>query len=283
LYRISVPEFDKRAFREGLVNAFSHRDYGVMQRVRIQIDNDGLSINSPGGFIEGVNAANLLTAEPRSRNSALSDALKRIGLAERTGRGIDRIYEGSLLYGKPLPAYAGSDAVNVRLFLPRANPDAAFTKFVADAMKGGHEFLSVFSLMILSVIRQLLKADIKQLMEKTGLEEYRVKAALERLIEGGYITAPVGGKSIYSLTPKTIKALGLNAAKPQDSDKKAGMERVLKFAEQHKTVTRGDVIDLLGVTPPQAYRLLAALVGNGKLALSGSKKSAVYTYTGDDA
>jgi ATP-dependent DNA helicase RecG len=145
-------------------------------------------------------------------------------------------------------------------------------------MKGGHEFLSVFSLIILSVIRKSLKADIKQLTEKTGLEKYRVKAALERLIEGGYITAPVGGKSIYSLTSKTIKALGINAAKPQASDKKASMERILKLVGQNKTVTRGDVVDLLGVTPPQAYRLLAALVENGKLALSGNKKSAVYTF-----
>lgn len=39
---------------------------------------------------------NLLTVEPHGRNQALADALKRIGLAERTGRGIDRIYEGSI-------------------------------------------------------------------------------------------------------------------------------------------------------------------------------------------
>ena len=58
------------------------------------ISEDGLNIANPGGFIEGVSIKNLLTAEPHGRNPQLADALKRIGLAERTGRGIDRIYEG---------------------------------------------------------------------------------------------------------------------------------------------------------------------------------------------
>jgi ATP-dependent DNA helicase RecG len=276
LYRISVPEYDKRAFREGLVNAFSHRDYGVMRRVRIQIDNDGMSINSPGGFIEGVNIGNLLTAEPRSRNSALSDALKRIGLAERTGRGIDRIFEGSLIYGKPLPTYAGSDATNVRLFLPRANPDRAFTKFVADSMKDGRDFLSVFSLMVLNALRQSVKTDIKTLIEQTGLEEYRVRSAIDRLIESGYVNAALNGKTTYSLSPKTTKALGLGIKSQSDTKANAGL--VLSLAKEKGTITRGDVIELLTVSAPQAYRLLTALAEKGKLRVSGSKKATAYTY-----
>ncbi len=42
--------------------------------------------------------------KPRSCNPRLADAIERIGLAERTGRGIDRIYEGMLRDGRP--AYA---------------------------------------------------------------------------------------------------------------------------------------------------------------------------------
>ncbi len=34
LFRQSVPEFDERAFREALVNAFGHRDYAAMGSVR---------------------------------------------------------------------------------------------------------------------------------------------------------------------------------------------------------------------------------------------------------
>ena len=64
LYRISAPDFDKRAIREAIVNAFSHRDYSKMGRVRVSINEDGLTIANPGGFIEGVSINYLLTAEP---------------------------------------------------------------------------------------------------------------------------------------------------------------------------------------------------------------------------
>ena len=106
LIRMNIPEFNRRAFREALVNAFCHRDYSMLGRVRVLINDEGLTITNPGGFIEGVTIDNLLYAEPHGRNPVLADALKRIGLAERTGRGIDRIFSGSLFYGRPLPDYS---------------------------------------------------------------------------------------------------------------------------------------------------------------------------------
>lgn len=64
LFRIPISEFDKIAFREALVNAISHRDYTILNRVRFLINDEGLTINSPGGFIEGVTIENLLTVDP---------------------------------------------------------------------------------------------------------------------------------------------------------------------------------------------------------------------------
>lgn len=40
------------------------RDYTVIRAVRVAIEDEGLTISSPGGFIEGVNLKNLLTVEP---------------------------------------------------------------------------------------------------------------------------------------------------------------------------------------------------------------------------
>ena len=87
-----------------------------MGRVRVALSDDGLTIANPGGFIEGVSIKNLLTAEPHGRNPLLADILKRIGLAERTGRGIDRIFEGSLIFGRPLPDYSATTSVTVTLY-----------------------------------------------------------------------------------------------------------------------------------------------------------------------
>ena len=131
LFRIPIPKFDWSAFREGLVNAFCHRDYTMLGAVRILIDDEGMIISNPGGFIDGVNLKNLLTADPHGRNPALADAMKRIGLAEKTGRGIDRIFEGSIIFGRPWPDYSESTSRTVKLFIQRAKADLLFAKFVA--------------------------------------------------------------------------------------------------------------------------------------------------------
>ena len=131
LLRRSVPEFSKRAFREALVNAFCHRDYTMLGSVRVAIDDDGLTISNPGGFVEGVTIKNLLTVEPQGRNKTLSDALKRIGLAEKTGRGIDRIFEGSIIFGRPWPDYSESTNNKVKLFIQRSKPDFVFANMIS--------------------------------------------------------------------------------------------------------------------------------------------------------
>ena len=55
LFRIPIPEFDWAAFREGLVNAFCHRDYTMLGSVRVLIVEEGITFSNPGGFIDGVN------------------------------------------------------------------------------------------------------------------------------------------------------------------------------------------------------------------------------------
>jgi ATP-dependent DNA helicase RecG len=87
LFRVAVPKLDQRAFREAIANAVTHRDYSLRGAVHVRLTGAELVISNPGGFVEGVTLDNLLTTEPRPRNPALADALKRIGLVERTGRG----------------------------------------------------------------------------------------------------------------------------------------------------------------------------------------------------
>lgn len=130
LFRVPIPNFDKRAFREALVNALVHRDYARLGAVHIRIDDDGLSISNPGGFVEGVTLDNLLVTEPHPRNPLLADISKRLGLSERTGRGIDRIFEGLLRYGRPAPDYHRSNSSSVIVRMSIAASDMAFLELV---------------------------------------------------------------------------------------------------------------------------------------------------------
>ena len=81
LFRIGIARVEVDALREAINNALVHRDYARRGPVRVCWQKNDLIISNPGGFVDGVNLANLLTTEPRPRNPALADAFKQIGRA----------------------------------------------------------------------------------------------------------------------------------------------------------------------------------------------------------
>ena len=48
--------------------------------------------------------------EPHPRNVRLAEAFLRIGIIEKTGRGVDKIYLGQVTYGRAPPDFSRSDA-----------------------------------------------------------------------------------------------------------------------------------------------------------------------------
>lgn len=279
LFRIPVPEFSEAAFREGLVNAFCHRDYSILQMVRVAIEDEGLTISSPGGFIEGVNLDNLLTVEPHGRNPALADALKRIGLAERTGRGIDRIFEGSIIYGRPLPDYADSTERYVKLFIQRAEPDIAFAKMISNEENRMGRMLPINSLLILSTLQNVRRASLQELSEAIHISEARTKANVEKLVENGLIEGNGNGKArAYILSAKVYKVQenSVGYIRQTGIDKLRFEELTLALAKQQGYVTRDNVGELFNISDSQAYRVLKKLADKGKLILIGTGRNARY-------
>lgn len=283
LFRIPIPEFDWSAFREGLVNAFCHRDYTMLGRVRVSIDDEGLSISNPGGFIDGVNLKNLLTVEPHGRNPALADALKRIGLAEKTGRGIDRIFEGSIVFGRPWPDYSESTSQMVKLFIQRAKADLAFAKIVSDEQNRQGKSLSIYNLMILSVLNSERRITIDRIVEVTNLSENKIRTAIELMIEQGLIEASGRGKNrTFILGAKIYKENkeAIQYVRQADIDSIRYPEMIIKLANtQNGIVTKQNVAELLKVTPNQAYSYIKKLQKEGKLELMQGGKYSKYKLT----
>lgn len=279
LFRVPIPEFSEEAFREALVNAFCHRDYSILQMVRLAIEDDGLSISSPGGFIEGVNLNNLLTVEPHGRNHTLADALKRIGLAERTGRGIDRIFVGSIVYGRPLPDYSESTNRYVKLFIQRAEPDLAFARMISNEENRMGRMLPINSLLILSTLQTQRRLTIQDLAELIHVGEARVKANVEKLIESGLVEATGNGKNrMYMLSAKVYREQdnAVGYVRQTGIDRLKYNELVMKLAKQQGYVTRENVCELLGITESQSYRVLKKLADEQKLVLVGKGRKAKY-------
>ena len=283
LFRMSIPEFDKRAIREALVNAFSHRDYSKMGRVRVTVNDDGLTIANPGGFIEGVSINNLLTAEPHGRNPQLADALKRIGLAERTGRGIDRIFEGSLLFGRPLPDYTASTSVTVSLFIQRSKPDKQIAQLVSNEQNRLGRPLSLNSLLVLNTLKDLPKSTVSQIAEAISISEIAIKAILDNYIGAGIVEGFGNGKNkTYILSPKVYRtqAAKIGYVRQVDIDETRYPELIINLAKNTDFLSRADVVQLLHVSPSKAYNLLKKLVEQGALERVNKGHYSKYRYVG---
>jgi len=89
LYRVDVPEIDRSAFREAIVNAFCHRDYYEYDSVNIAIFKDRVEIRSPGGLFGGLTIEQI-TKEmiSKRRNELIAEMFHRVHFVEKWGRGI---------------------------------------------------------------------------------------------------------------------------------------------------------------------------------------------------
>ena len=279
LFRMPAPEFDKRALREAIVNAFCHRDYSIMGRVRVAITDEGLTIANPGGFIEGVTIQNLLTAEPHGRNQLLADALKRVGLAEKTGRGIDRIYEGSLIYGRRLPDYSNSTPKTVSLFIPRSKPDVQLARIISDEQNRLGRPLPINTLLVLNTLKEIPRSDAKQIAEAANLSEIIVKTVLDKAVENGLVEPYGAGRGRnYMLSHKLYqdKSKTIGYVRQKDIDEARYPEMIVNMARKTEFIARADVVNLLHVNEDKAYNLLKALTRQGILSMVNKGRYAKY-------
>ena len=277
LFRISIPEFNPRAVREAIVNAFAHRDYTQLGRVLVKIDGDGLTVSNPGGFIEGVTYQNILTVEPHGRNPVLADALKRVGLAERSGRGVDRIFEGSLIYGRELPDYSESTATSVRLFIPRGMPDKRMVALITEEQQKTGQPISLSSLFVLNALKHNRRMSLNEISSECNIPESKLRSTVEQLTEAGIVDGIGNGRGrVYVLSAKAYKD-PVQYVRQTDIDVIRYSELILKLAQTKGSIARKDVIDLLHVSGPQAFRLLKKFEMNGKLIRSGNTSAAKYS------
>lgn len=286
MQRIPIPEFSEMAFREALVNAFAHRDYSRLGRARVAIEEEGLTISSPGGFVEDITWQNLLTAEPRSRNPQLADALKRIGLAERTGRGIDRIFEGSIQYGRPLPDYSESNSSSVRLFIPRHKADYGFVNMLLSYQEEKGRRIPIYAQLILSVLLQQHRLTLDEIIRQTHIGEARIRKHAEQLVEDGIIEGKGAGPNrSYILSPRVYTARDNLYGYIRQNAAEAETEKnmVLRMAEETGTgISRKDVCSLTRMSVQQAYHLLQELVQEGKLEVRGKGRGTRYYFTAQE-
>ena len=280
LFRVPVPKVDPGAFREAVANALIHRDYHSLGAVYVRLHDDDLTISNPGGLVEGVTLANLLTTEPRPRNPTLADAMKRIGVVERSGRGVDTIYRGMLRLGRPEPDYGATDSNSVVLRLATVEADAAFLRLVVEEEGRRKKPLPIDSLIALAALREMKRLTTEALAEHIQRDHAQARRTLEALVEAGLMQAHGATRGrTYTLVPGLYQAVGDKAG----YTRQVGFSHlqheqlVLNYVQQHGQIRREDVIELCRLSGRQASNLLSRLRDAGKLIAHGTKRGSYYT------
>ncbi|TCO82694.1 ATP-dependent DNA helicase RecG [Plasticicumulans lactativorans] len=283
LFRVPVPKVDMGAFREAVANALIHRDYYRLGAVHVRLENDALVVSNPGGLVDGVTLANLLTTEPRPRNRVLADAMKRIGIVERSGRGVDKIYRGLLKFGRPAPDYARTDTTSVIVRLGTDAADLDFRRLVVEEERRSNGELPIDSLIALAALRELKRVSADELALRIQRDAASAKRTLEALTEAGLVEAhgTTRGRS-YTLSASVYQRAGSKAAYTRQKGF-SGIQTeqmVLNFVSQHGRIKRSEAMELCRLTDDQAFRLLRKLVEQGRLVAHGEKRGAYYTLPG---
>ncbi len=141
LFAYDIPTFNERVVREAILNAVCHRDYRQQGSAFIRQYPRRLLIHSPGGFPLGVTAENIL-GKHIPRNRRVAEAIEKCDMVERSGQGVDMMFQESIKESKALPDYTGTDAYEVRLALQGDIQDARFLRFLEQV---GQETLDAFN------------------------------------------------------------------------------------------------------------------------------------------
>ncbi len=117
--RKSVSVYPELAIRELVANAIIHQDFSITgSGPMVEIFDDRMEITNPG--IPLVDPSRLLDSPPRSRNESLASLMRRIGVCEERGSGVDKVVFQTELYQLPAPAFEiTGNSTRATLFAPR--------------------------------------------------------------------------------------------------------------------------------------------------------------------
>ena len=107
--RSEVPMYPDLAVRELVANTLIHQDFSLTGAgPMVEIFSDRMEITNPG--LPLVNIQRLLDSPPRSRNEQLASFMRRVGICEERGSGVDKVVFETEFYQLPAPSFETPEA-----------------------------------------------------------------------------------------------------------------------------------------------------------------------------
>jgi len=276
LFHYEIKDFPEETYREAVLNAVLHRDYTAPGSVFIKHYKNRLEISNPGGFIAGITPENILRQDSIPRNRLLAEVLRKIGLIEKAGVGVKRMFYVQLANGKPPPIYRANEHT-VRVILLNDTLDEAFTRFVRTREKEGKP-LELDELLVLSVLRRQRELSLSEAARLLQLDLNPTRVLLMQMVRQGLLEkSGIRKGMVFRLSGALYRQLGESVAyiRERGIDEIRYPEMILQFIEEHGSITNRQARELLGVDRNRAFRILSKLTSK-KIKKIGKGRGARY-------
>ena len=265
-----VLAFDEKACREAVNNAVAHRDYSISGRsIIISASPESFTVISPGGFPNEITPENVLNAPPHWRNRLIAEAFERTGLVERSGQGIDNIFETTIRQGKGLPDFNGTNNSTVQINIPAKVRDAEFVKFlekIVNEKQVSFSFDEIYELEKLREKKILPVLQHKEKFLKIGIVEKVGKTSGTKYILSHRYYSHEERPGIYT----RIKGFNRESKK----------ELILEHIRREGNGKREDFLDAFpDLKPSDISNFLQELKTEGKIEREGSDRAGYWKLT----
>ncbi len=106
--RATVRRYPELAVRELVANALIHQDFSVTGAgPMVEIFDDRMEITNPGRPL--IDTLRFIDEPPKSRNEGLASVMRRVGICEERGSGIDKVFDQIEFYQLPSPNFRATD------------------------------------------------------------------------------------------------------------------------------------------------------------------------------
>lgn len=259
------------AVREAIVNGVTHRDWQVDQVTLVEHTGDVLVVNSPGGFVGGVNPSNIITHPSTPRYRSLAQAMADLRLAEREGIGVDRMVRDMLALGHRPIEIGETEGPYVRVTLVGGEPDLEWLRFLnevrpVEASRDLDLLLLTHLLIRTGWVDSTLAAPA---LQRTGAETSAALSRLEQETLGtDPVVIPVAGVPAHAEPAWRLSAPARErlARRVRHLDTPAERKRVIEnWALMRGRVSSTEVASLTGLSVVSAGAVLKELSAEGVL------------------
>ncbi len=275
--REPVRQIPLSVVREAIMNAIVHRDWlppEPIQLTWVRADSS-LDIVSPGGFSGGVTADSILSSR-YSRNPALADLVRALGLVEKQGVGIDRMYADMLALGHRVPLVHERPGPYVRTRLVGGEPLLPVLALVAGleppARQSDTRVVMVLQLLVrfgftsVSAVASFLQAPAEEAEEILLLVAQMHLGGQDLLREfGGGCWLPGAGFFNLIAQHDLTKARRRRLLRWLRPDESAAEELVLSWTTEFHQISSAELAEVTQLSAPAARRILRRLAVNGIL------------------